>query len=109
MEPLPTIWLKTHFPCCKGPARFLAVLDVPVETYNRRCSKCRQLWLVKRTILGRAMVSSDSHGAAHGAGSRVVQRADKLEWSELRRGRWRGQYTYRKSGNDIPQILPVVP
>ena len=39
-------WVKTIYPCCRRPARFLCFLDVPKQGFDRRCPRCDRYWNV---------------------------------------------------------------
>lgn len=43
--------VRTEYPCCKGPAIIIALVDVPRERYQRKCSSCLRIWDVRRTVL----------------------------------------------------------
>lgn len=60
-----TTLLATKYPCCGGPCRIRAIIDVPREVYDRTCSTCGQRWLVDR----RTAKASD------------LGRIDVLEWT----------------------------
>lgn len=59
------ITLKTVYPCCEGPARIVAVVDSPRETYTRKCPDCGKRWEVERRSVGATKAS----------------RIDILEWN----------------------------
>jgi hypothetical protein len=44
-----TLMLATTYPCCERPARLRAIVEVPRETYRRRCAGCETTWQVART------------------------------------------------------------
>jgi hypothetical protein len=61
---LDTLTLRATYPCCNGPARFVAIDAIPKEQYARTCGQCGTKWTVTRQTL------SDVHGV----------RLDRLEW-----------------------------
>jgi hypothetical protein len=76
MVDLEYVTLKTSTPCpCKRPVRLRALVDVPVETYTRRCSGCGAVWNVKRTLV--RLIS--------------IARVDTLAWECIRDGRGPGK------------------
>lgn len=47
--------LTTTTPCCARGVRVSAIHSVPVQAYERTCSKCKQAWtIVRRTKVERA-------------------------------------------------------
>lgn len=59
-----SVTLHSKYPCCGRRCRFVGCLDVPVQTYNRKCA-CGAVWHVRREELA---VRSD-------------MRIDKLDWT----------------------------
>jgi len=45
---VPSVSLRTVYPCCKGDSRIAATIDVPREVYERRCPHCGDVWEVER-------------------------------------------------------------
>jgi hypothetical protein len=58
--------LRTTYPCCGGSCQITALMLVPSERYERKCSRCGTFWSVLRTRL----VTSTLSGCV----------MDKLEW-----------------------------
>jgi hypothetical protein len=50
---LPSLRLKTHYPCCGQAATFQALRSVPAETYQRLCQRCGQKWEIRRDLKSR--------------------------------------------------------
>lgn len=77
MSGLATVTLRVTTPCCRRPVRLTALVDVPVQVYERTCAGCGRRWTVERR----------DHAA-----SRPGVRIDVTEWTtpgvveERRRG-----------------------
>jgi hypothetical protein len=61
-----TLTLTTSTPCaCRRPVRITALVDIPLERYERTCSSCGAVWTIERRF----------------AGLRDGARIDLLEWT----------------------------
>jgi transposase-like protein len=69
---LETVRLHTKYPCCQGKAIVKALVDVPVERYDRKCPHCGRDFMVRREVV------RNERGI----------RVDVLEWTRLRRHPW---------------------
>ena len=48
LTPLVRVTLHAETPCCKSEVRLAALVDVPRQTYTRRCERCRTRWHITR-------------------------------------------------------------
>jgi hypothetical protein len=69
---LQIVRLHTVYPCCHGKAIVKALVDIPVESYDRKCPRCGRGYSVRREVV------RDARGI----------RVDKLEWTPWRKSAW---------------------